>query len=155
MANTPRRSSSPPLRSPDEQRRGDPEKRDDFAVRLTAGSLRHDEPAFAVPHAWTDAGVAVEGGGTGAHLLHVALALCVLNDVFREARTDGLTVDGVAVVARGEFDDAWSSAGVTYHVELDSTEDDALTTALLARVDEVAEIPRAVRAGATVVRLHG
>jgi hypothetical protein len=125
---------------------------DDFAVRLTAGSLRHEEPAYVLPHAWTDAGVAVEGGGTGAHLLHAAIALCVLNDLFREARTDGLTVDGVAVVARGGFGDDWSSTGVTYAVELDSTEDEALLAALLARVDDVAEIPAAVRAGAPVKR---
>lgn len=128
---------------------------DDFAVRLTAGSLRHEEPAFVLPHAWTDAGVAVEAGGTGAHLFHTAVALCVLNDLFREARTDGLTVDGAAVVARGEFDDDWGSTGVTYRVELDSTEDQALLAELLARVDQVAEIPRAVRAGATVERDDG
>jgi hypothetical protein len=128
---------------------------DDFAVRLTAGSLRHDEPAFVLPHAWTDAGVAAEGGGTGAHLFHTAIALCVLNDLFREAQVDGLTVDGVAVVARGGFDDTWSSTGVTYAVELDSTEDDALLATLLARVDDVAEIPAAVRAGASVERTDG
>ena len=34
---------------------------------------------------------------------------------------------------------------MTYRVELDSTEDEALLATLLARVDEVAEIPRAVR----------
>ncbi len=125
---------------------------DDFAVRLTAGSLRHDEPAFVMPHAWTDGGIAVEGDGTGAHLLHAAVAACVLNDLFREARTDGLVVDGVAVVARGRFDDQWSSTGMTYHVEVDSTEDEALLTTLLARVDDVAEIPRALRRGAPVER---
>jgi hypothetical protein len=129
--------------------------RDDFAVRLTAGSLRHDDSAFVLPHAWTDAGIAVEGAGTGAHLLHTAIAACVLNDLFREAQADGLSIDGVAVVAGGGFDDDWGSTGVTYHVELDSTEDASLLGALLARVDEVAEIPRAVRAGATVVRDHG
>ena len=129
-----------------------PDKRDDFAVRVTAGSLRHDEPAFVVPHAWTDDGIAVEGAGTGAHLLHTAIAACVLNDLFRGAQTDGLTIDGVAVVAAGEFDDDWVSTGVTYRVELDSNDDEALLASLLARVDEVAEIPRAVRAGATVVR---
>jgi hypothetical protein len=128
---------------------------DDFAVRLTAGSLRDDEPAFVLPHAWTEAGVAVEGGGTGAHLFHAAIALCVLNDLFREARVDGLTIDGVAVVARGGFGDSWSSTGVTYAVELDSTEDEALLATLLARVDDVAEIPAAVRAGASVERTDG
>jgi hypothetical protein len=125
---------------------------DEFAVRLTAGSLRHDEPAFVVPHTWTDAGVAVEGGGTGAHLFHTAIALCVLNDLYREAGVDGLTLAGVAVVARGGFGDSWSSTGVTYAVELDSAEDDALLATMLARVDQVAEIPAAVRAGASVER---
>jgi hypothetical protein len=128
---------------------------DDFAVRVTAGSLRNDDPAFVLPHAWTDSGIAVEGAGTGAHLLHTAIAACVLNDLFREAQTDGLSIDGVAVVAGGEFDDDWGSTGVTYRVELHSTEDEWRLAALLARVDEVAEIPRAVRAGATVVRDHG
>jgi len=128
---------------------------DDFAVRLSAGSMRHDDPAFVLPHAWTEAGVAVEGGGTGAHVFHTAIALCVLNDVFREARTSGVTVTGVAVVARGGFGDDWSSTGISYEVALDSTEDDALLTTLLRRVDDVAEIPRAVRAGAPVGRTHG
>jgi hypothetical protein len=41
---------------------------------------------------------------------------------------------------------------VTYHVEVDSTEDEALLATLLARVDDVAEIPRAVRRGAPVER---
>jgi hypothetical protein len=125
---------------------------DDFAVRLTAGSLRHGDPAYVLPHAWTDSGIAVEGAGTGAHLLHTAIAACVLNDLFREAQTDGVSVNGVAVVAEGAFDDEWCSTGITYRVELDSTEDESLLTGLLARVDEVAEIPRAVRAGASVVR---
>jgi hypothetical protein len=125
---------------------------DDFAVRLSAGSLRHEGAAFVLPHTWTDAGVAVEGGGTGAHLLHAAVALCVLNDLFREASAGGLTLDGVVVAARGGFRDDWSSTGISYEVELDSTEDEVRLAALLASVDEAAEIPRTVRAGAEVRR---
>ena len=64
---------------------------DDFPVVLTAGSLRAD-PAngWLVPHAWTDAGVVIEAPPNGAGVLHVAVALCVLNDTFREARDRGL-----------------------------------------------------------------
>ena len=131
-----------------------PAERGDFAVRLSAGSLRHDDPAFVVPHAWTDEGIAVEGAGTGAHLLHAAVAACVLNDLFRDARNDGLVIDGLAVVARGGFDDEWHSTGVDYLVELDSGATEAQLSTLVARVDEVAEIPRALRAGATVVRVQ-
>ena len=127
----------------------------DFAIRLSAGSLRTDEPAFVLPHAWTEAGVAVEGGGTGAHLLHVSVALCVLNDLYREAREAGVTVDGVVVGARGGFTDEWSSTGISYDVELAGPDEADVVAALLDRVDAVAEIPRAVRAGADVRRAGG
>ncbi|WP_372736428.1 OsmC family protein [Nocardioides sp.] len=126
---------------------------DDFAVTVSAGSLRAD-PAdgFVVPHAWTDAGVVVAAPGTGAHLLHTAVATCVLNDVYREAQGSGLDVAGVAVVARGGFDAAWVSTGIAYDVEVDSPADHATVQALLARVDEVAEIPKTLRAGVRVGR---
>jgi uncharacterized OsmC-like protein len=127
---------------------------DDFAVRVSAGSRRAPDPTFVLPHAWTDGGVAVEGAGTGAHLFHAAVAVCVLNDVFREARAGGLAVDGVEVSARGGFTSEWASTGVVYDVEVDGVPEDELAS-LLARVDEVAEIPRAVRAGARVERDHG
>jgi hypothetical protein len=123
-----------------------------FEVRVSAGSLRADGAAFVVPHAWTAAGVAVEGGSTGGHLLHAAVAVCVLNDLFREARADEVPLDGVAVSARGGFGTDWASTGISYDVELDSEAGDEAEAALLARVEAVAEIPRAVRAGASVSR---
>ena len=126
---------------------------EEFEVRVSAGSMRADEATFALPHAWTAGGVAVEGAGTGAHLLHTAVAVCVLNDLFREAGADELAIDGVAVTARGAFAADWSSTGVIYEVAVDSTEDAARVAALVARVDEVAEIPRALRSGAPVRRL--
>ena len=126
---------------------------EEFEVRVSAGSMRADEATFLLPHAWTVGGVAVEGAGTGAHLLHTAVAVCVLNDVFREAGAVDLAIAGVAVTARGAFADDWSSTGVTYEVALDSNEDAARLADLVTRVDEVAEIPRALRAGAEVGRL--
>jgi OsmC-like protein len=131
--------------------------RDDFPVVLTAGSLRAD-PAngWLVPHAWTDAGVVIEAPPNGAGVLHVAVALCVLNDTFREGRDRGLDLSGVRVSARGEFDDrTWQSTGVTYALEVDSRAGDDEVAALVARVDEVAEVPRALRAGMTVQRADG
>ena len=125
---------------------------DSFEVVVEAGSFRSPAPGAVVfPHRWTDAGVTVEADFTGAHLLHLAAAGCVLNDVYREAAALGIDVDGVRVVARGGFDpDTWASTGVTYAVSVDSPAPDL--TALLARVDEVAEIPRAIRQGAPVTR---
>jgi len=122
---------------------------DRFEVVVGAGSLRpHGGTAFA--HRWTDEGVASDAPFTGAHLLHLAVAGCVLNDVYREAGTLGLTVEGVLVRAGGAFDtDTWSSTGIYYSVEIDSPDE---VTRLLEVVDEVAEIPKAVRAGAVVRR---
>jgi hypothetical protein len=65
----------------------------------------------------------------------------------------GLELNGVRVTAAGTFDTTtWRSAGIDYTVELSS---DALAgelARLLAVVDDVAEIPQAIRAGAPVQR---
>jgi OsmC-like protein len=121
---------------------------------LTAGTMRAD-PAngWLVPHRWTDAGVVIQTVPNGAGVLHVAVALCVLNDIFREAIDLDVGVAGVKVSARGEFDEeTWQSQGVTYAVEVDSSADADAVAALLAHVDAVAEVPRALRAGMTVER---
>ncbi len=126
---------------------------DRYEVTVAAGSLRGDiDPAFTAAHRWTAEGVAVRCDFTGAHLLHVAVAGCVLNDTYREAARLGLPLGGVRVVAGGEFDGGWASTGITYAVEVDSDASGEDVERLLAAVDEVAEIPSALRAGATVGR---
>jgi hypothetical protein len=130
---------------------------DDFPVTLTAGSLMVDvADGWVVPHAWTERGVLVQAGPNGAGVLHVAVALCVLNDAFREGEAMAIPVRGVRVGARGEFDtESWVSTGITYAVEVDSTAPGDAVARLVARVDEVAEIPRVLRAGMTVERADG
>ncbi|WP_458248945.1 OsmC family protein [Streptomyces sp. MAI_2237] len=127
---------------------------DDFGVVVSAGSLRPgDGRAVRFPHRWTPEGVTVEADFTGAHLLHLAAAGCVLNDLYREAAGLGITLDGVRVTASGGFDtDHWASTGIGYSVTLDSAAPAADLDRLLDVVDEVAEIPRALRAGASVGR---
>ena len=127
---------------------------DDFPVVLSAGSLRADPSAgWLVPHRWTDTGVLIQTVPNGAGVLHVAVALCVLNDLFREAIELGVPVAGVRVSARGEFDEeTWESTGISYAVEVDSTASADDIAALVAQVDRVAEVPRALRAGMAVER---
>ncbi|MCL6669180.1 OsmC family protein [Streptomyces panaciradicis] len=127
---------------------------DDFGVVVSAGSLRSgDEHAVRFPHRWTPEGVTVEADFTGAHLLHLAAAGCVLNDLYREAAGLGITLDGARVTASGGFDTGnWESTGIGYSVTLDSAAPAADLDRLLDVVDEVAEIPRALRAGASVGR---
>lgn len=155
MADTPRRSPSPPFRSSDEQGRGDPDN-DDFPVTLTAGSLRAAAPdtdGWVAPHVWTQEGVVVRAAPNGAGVLHVAVALCVLNDLYREGDALGVPVAGARVSARGEFDTtSWVSTGVTYAVEVDSAASSDEVAKLVDRVDEIAEIPRVLRAGLSVER---
>ncbi len=127
-----------------------------FEVTVGAGTLR--SPSSSVPtmqHRWTDEGVTVEAPFTGAHLLHLAAAGCVLNDVYREAEALGVVVDGVRVHARGGFDTGtWASTGIEYAVELDSPSGSDGVARLLDVVDRVAEIPRALRSGTRVGRVE-
>ncbi|GAA4390173.1 hypothetical protein GCM10023153_07080 [Ornithinibacter aureus] len=122
-----------------------------FGVRATAGTMRASS-GVALGHQWTDEGVTVSQASNGAQVLHLSVALCVLNDTYREARRLGVVVDGIAVEADGGFDEEWSSTGIRYSVMIDSPAPSDLVDRLGTVVDEVAEIPRAIRAGAPVTR---
>ena len=125
----------------------------DYPVAVAAGSLRYTVRAdLAMPHRWTDAGVVAETQFTGAHLLHLAAAACVLNDLFREADARGIRLDGVRVAASGGFDDDWRSTGISYQVEVDSPADAQDLAELVRHVDDIAEIPRALQSGIAVRR---
>jgi uncharacterized OsmC-like protein len=128
-----------------------------FDAVVGAGTLQGTTTGLVrFPHRWTSAGVTVDTSFTGAHLLHLAAAGCVLNDVYREAEQLGVVVDGVRVTASGAFDtDTWHSTGISYVVEVDSPASGSELERLLEAVDDVAEIPRSIRAGATVVRAQG
>ncbi len=126
----------------------------EYTVAVGAGTLRSRAAhAVSFPHAWTEVGVTVEAAFTGAHLLHLAAAGCVLNDIYREAEALGLEIHGVCVSARGEYETAsWRSTGIDYTVRVECDAPQGEVEALIQRVDTVAEIPRAIRAGAPVRR---
>lgn len=120
-------------------------------VSATAGSLRTAD-GVRFDHAWTDDGVVASPVTNGAQVLHLSVALCVLNDTYREAQRFGIQIEGVAIEADGGFDDAWHSTGIEYSVVLDTRASHDDLERLSACVDAVAEVPRVLRAGATVVR---
>jgi uncharacterized OsmC-like protein len=126
-----------------------------FEVVVGAGTMRSAaDPAVSFPHRWTTEGVTVEADFTGGHLFHLAAAGCVLNDLYREAAALGLELNGARVSAGGGFDSAtWKSTGISYRVEVSSDAPSDELAHLLEIVDKVAEIPRAIRAGATVRRV--
>jgi uncharacterized OsmC-like protein len=124
-------------------------------VTVGAGTMMSpSSTAVRFPHQWTDDGVTIEADFTGGHVLNLAVAGCVLNDVYREAAALGIEVKGVRVAAAGGFDTAtWQSTGIDYSVEVSSDAPADRLTHLLAVVDQVAEIPQAIRAGAPVQRI--
>jgi len=125
-----------------------------YSVSVGSGSLVIDD-GFAMDHAWTGAVVTFDAPFTGGHLLHLAVAGCVLNNVYLEAEKLGVTVNGVRVTAEGSFDESGRSPGIEYDVAVDSAMTVAEVDHLLALVDEAAEIPRALRHGAPVRRGEG
>ena len=99
---------------------------------------------------------ATGGGGrgfNGGELMHLAVAGCVSNDLFREAAARGVALTRVVVTAGGDFDgDPPTSSGVTYDVEVAGAASDDALQDLVRLVDEIAEIPNSLRGG-TPVRL--
>ena len=97
--------------------------------------------------------------GSGAHglnggqLLHLAVAGCVSNDLYREAALRGIELTRVVVRVTGGFaGEPAVSDGITYDVEVDGNASEHDLRALADHVDAIAEIPNSLRNG-TAVRL--
>jgi hypothetical protein len=123
-----------------------------LGVTATAGSLRTGA-GVSLAHAWTPDGIDAAPASNGAQVLHLAVAVCILNDTFREAKGLGIVVAGVAVTADGGYDSDWRSTGIAYSLTIDSPASPDDLERLVALVDEVAEIPRVLRAGTEVRRV--
>jgi putative redox protein len=112
----------------------------------------------AGPHTLTvDRPVAAGGGGrgfNGGELLHLAVAGCVSNDLFREAARRGIELSRVVITANGGYDgQPAASTGIAYSVEVEGRAAEADLRSLVSYVDEIAEIPNSLRRG-TPVRLE-
>ena len=96
-----------------------------------------------------DRPVAAGGGGlgfSGGQLLYLSIAACLSNDLYREAATMGIELDGVEVAVDGDFPARGEgSTPVTVDVTVRSAAPEAAVRELLAEVERVAEIPRAIR----------
>jgi len=101
-----------------------------------------------------------EGGGgglgfSGGQLLYLAVAGCISNDLFREARTAGIELSTVRVKVGGDFvGEPAVSDEILYEVEVAGDAPEERLQALVEGVDEIAEIPNSLRQG-TRVRLAG
>ena len=88
---------------------------------------------------------------SGGHLLHLAVAGCLFNDILREAPNRGIPVDHLAVTANGDFDENGSS-GIRYEIEIRTSADRREVERLVAEMEADATIPKAMRGGARVER---
>lgn len=93
-----------------------------------------------------------EGWGfNGGKLLYLAVAGCVSNELFREARAEGIEIESVRVVVRGDFGgDPMVSGKITYEVELTGNAPPDELHKLAEKVDTVVEIPNSLRQGTPV-----
>ena len=101
-----------------------------------------------------DSPAASGGGGrgfNGGQLLHLAVAGCLSNDLFREAAKRGITLTRVVVTADGDYGgQPATSTGISYSVEVAGQAAEADLLALVNHVDVIAEIPNSLRQGTPV-----
>jgi putative redox protein len=101
-----------------------------------------------------DLSLVVGAGGqgfNGGQLLYLAVAGCVSNDLYREARRRGITLTRVEVIVRGDFTgDPAVSTDVSYDVAISGDADEQTLRDLVAHVDAIAEIPNSLRRGTRV-----
>jgi len=98
----------------------------------------------------------VEGGGgglgfNGGQLLYLAVAGCISNDLFREARAAGIELSSVRVKVSGDFvGEPAVSDEIQYEVEVEGYAPVEQLRTLVEQVDEIAEIPNSLRQGTAV-----
>ncbi len=96
------------------------------------------------------------GGGlgfNGGQLLYLAVAGCISNDLFRDARAAGIDLSRVRVKVSGDFvGEPAVSEEIRYEVEVAGNAPEEVLRELIESVDEIAEIPNSLRQG-TRVRL--
>ena len=97
----------------------------------------------------TDRPTAVGGGGlgfNGGQLLYLSIAACWSNDLYREAATMGIELDGVEITVDGDFPSRGSgSTPIKVDVVVRSVAPEERVRQLIAEVERIAEIPRAIR----------
>ena len=98
-----------------------------------------------------DRATAAGGGGlgfSGGQLFYLSIAACWSNDLYREATTMGIELDGVEISVDGDFPARGSgSTPITVGVVVRTGAAEDQVRALIAEVERVAEIPRAIREG--------
>ena len=101
-----------------------------------------------------DRPVGAGGGGlgfNGGQLLYLSIAACWSNDLYREAATMGIELEGVEITVDGDFPSRGAgSTPITVDVVVRSKASEERVRELIAEVERVAEIPRSIREAAPI-----
>jgi putative redox protein len=90
-------------------------------------------------------------GFNGGQLLYLSIAACLSNDLYREAMTMDIELDGVEVTVDGDFPGRGAgSTPIEVEVTVRSAASESDVRALIAEVERVAEIPRSIREAAPI-----
>jgi uncharacterized OsmC-like protein len=89
---------------------------------------------------------------SGGHLLHLAVAGCVFNDLYRLAAERGIRLTDVLVSATGDFagERPTVSTGIRYQVFVSGEASEEQLQELVLEVGTIASIPNVLRRGTTV-----
>ena len=88
---------------------------------------------------------------SGGEVLFLAIATCYTNDIYREARRQGIVVDAVEVDIDGDFMGAGMSAeNVTCRIKVTAQTGESEIRKLVEHTDLIAEIPMSLRRGISI-----
>jgi organic hydroperoxide reductase OsmC/OhrA len=132
----------------------------DFAATIATADPR-DEPVPArtadllIAHHKTGAARISLALPTGGHVLHLAVATCLFNDLHTAAGRAGLSLGPVTVRADGGFDDTMTaSTGIFLNVEISGDADPEELRTLVLETFEVSTVACVLR-GSTSVEIAG
>jgi putative redox protein len=125
-----------------------------FDVEISLADAAEDgvDPArLTVAHHLTERAEVRSQVLSGGHLLHLAVAGCLFNDILREAKARGIAVTDLRISADGGFEgDPPLSTGITYSIDIagDAPEDELRE--IVEHREAIAAIPLTLRRGAEV-----
>ena len=88
---------------------------------------------------------------SGGEVLFLAIATCYCNDIYREAKKFGITVENVEVEVDGDFGEPGEPASnVSCRIKVTAQASDDEILELVKHTDKIAEIPMSIRNGTPV-----
>ncbi len=111
-----------------------------------------DPAGFSIRHHMSGSARLEMSKPTGGHLLHIAVGICVFNDILAQAKARSIPIDSLRVSVDGGFagNQHYVSTGITYDIDIDSPVSRDMIDELIADVIDDASIPRSIQQGTPV-----